>query len=894
MCEVLAEGAAGILRVEPASSSAAKPSFLRCLQPYRHAHSTSTKGRWLRKPLLEVFAREFAVVGELNGLEVNDVEAGAASIRSPTANMVCMDPIVNAFLYAQELVDGTLYIEKQEDECVRAGKEYLTALEEIDPMSGRKFRSVEEREASFAATPRTLEAMTKALSTCRPRAEADADAFFAALPQLLVLKQSHRFVHIVNRAEHSVNLTEGPIEVAHIARSSSSSPTPAPAFIALSKPSSIGIHPAGRFQKNTLLKVVEDMFNCAIPVNKGGAARRSQEGSLLFGLLIKTSEEVDVDSNGSEVKKQCTDIYEPLFQCSGAGQRQSGAPQAAYCLCQNDDLATSTAGSASASGHRYPVRFAPVPTIRIPHSKVSHADRMWLLAKLLPKEVHGNPITNGDGASTGANFAVINAPSPHGNRLLVFDSKSLLDEIFEFQERGAACGSGGCDGIDNSFPGALKLFIVHRLDRCTSGIILLALDARSATAITNTLSAGEKDGDEVPNENEGSAAASAHKSGWTFTASGARVVTNTSCDTTKRNKQYLAKVHGDMRSLFWRLEGAPGTQSECDNCRESVFVQTILPADSDDGVSKTVIANGAIYCSSYQLASYWCLSPEEQRRYESFLHRSAEENTRGTLLGMAHASKRERAATSVGNDHGAVASQEGTADAEGLAKPVHCVETSMSSERLSFSGVKEARGAMWERVYGRRTINGATPLSDSDVANLHPDLVSEAEHFAKFAKLRSAVSSLTLVAVTKTNGLGEEVHLPTSGPPNELNADSGTFYSYVACTPHTGRTHQLRIHLAAAGFPIVLDDKYSSYLQKLRDLETSEDAPTSAEESIPLKPGEAPITESMDPEIICLHAHTYTFTISSAGDDKDTTAKTVVTAEAPRWYLGPRNFASIH
>ena len=40
--------------------------------------------------------------------------------------------------------------------------------------------------------------------------------------------------------------------------------------------------------------------------------------------------------------------------------------------------------------------------------------------------------------------------------------------------------------------------------------------------------------------------------------------------------------------------------------------------------------------------------------------------------------------------------------------------------------------------------------------------------------------------------------------------EAGTQYSLIELKPHTGRTHQLRVHLAQLGHPIVGDPLYSS------------------------------------------------------------------------------------
>ena len=70
--------------------------------------------------------------------------------------------------------------------------------------------------------------------------------------------------------------------------------------------------------------------------------------------------------------------------------------------------------------------------------------------------------------------------------------------------------------------------------------------------------------------------------------------------------------------------------------------------------------------------------------------------------------------------------------------------------------------------------------------------------------------AVTLVRVLRRLQLGAAGSAPGAGvPPAEAKADGSC--SLLEVTIKTGRTHQIRVHLAAAGHPIAGDDKYGDF-----------------------------------------------------------------------------------
>ena len=113
----------------------------------------------------------------------------------------------------------------------------------------------------------------------------------------------------------------------------------------------------------------------------------------------------------------------------------------------------------------------------------------------------------------------------------------------------------------------------------------------------------------------------------------------------------------------------------------------------------------------------------------------------------------------------------------------------------------------------------ATPRSEMEAHQAVQDL--QTHGFKKLIKKRPKPSHteflvlgrefLELTASGNCASSSGERTWSTSAPENDHESNVRIPVTRVALTPHTGRTHQLRVHCAAIGFPVVGDPAYGLY-----------------------------------------------------------------------------------
>jgi tRNA pseudouridine32 synthase / 23S rRNA pseudouridine746 synthase len=101
----------------------------------------------------------------------------------------------------------------------------------------------------------------------------------------------------------------------------------------------------------------------------------------------------------------------------------------------------------------------------------------------------------------------------------------------------------------------------------------------------------------------------------------------------------------------------------------------------------------------------------------------------------------------------------------------------------------------------------ATPRSEAEARAAVDDL--QTHGFQKLVKKRPKPSHTEFRILER-----EYLEFPPTSTPSTTNDDAAGVripVTRVALTPHTGRTHQLRVHCAALGYPIVGDPAYGLY-----------------------------------------------------------------------------------
>ena len=120
------------------------------------------------------------------------------------------------------------------------------------------------------------------------------------------------------------------------------------------------------------------------------------------------------------------------------------------------------------------------------------------------------------------------------------------------------------------------------------------------------------------------------------------------------------------------------------------------------------------------------------------------------------------------------------------------------------------RGLEGDRLLGSGLVYGLGGTGDS-----MKDSTVAAQPYAQFLKNTGNIS-VDLKSLAKTRSIAlvnVTVEVPRTGARTDDRLDvvigtAGTEFAWVAARPITGRTHQIRVHMASLGTPIVGDFKY--------------------------------------------------------------------------------------